>query len=128
MSYPENLKYTKDHEWVSVDGTSATMGVTDFAQSELGEIVFADLPAVGKSVKQKDSICVVESTKAASDVYAPIGGKVKETNSKLNDNPGLINSSPYQDGWLVRLENIESKDLGTLMSAQQYAEYLKGKA
>ena len=128
MDFPENLRYTKDHEWVKLDGAVATVGVTEFAQSELGEIVFADLPAVGKTFKQKDSICVVESTKAASDVYAPIGGKVKEANTALSDNPGLINSSPYQDGWLVRLENPAKKDLDGLMSAQAYAEILKGKA
>lgn len=128
MEFPQNLKYTKDHEWVKVEGNVATIGVTEFAQSELGEIVFADLPAPGKTFKQKDSICVVESTKAASDVYAPVGGKVKESNKALADNPSLINSSPYQDGWLVRLENPESKDLEGLMSAQGYAEFLKGKA
>lgn len=122
------MKYTKEHEWVRIEGNLAVVGVTEFAQSELGEIVFADLPPLGKSVKQKESISVVESTKAASDVYAPVGGKVKAVNSALSDNPGLINSSPYGDGWLVQLENPEQKDLEGLMSAQAYSEFLKGKA
>lgn len=127
MNFPDNLRYTKDHEWVKLDGAVATIGVTEFAQSELGEIVFADLPAAGRTFKQKDSICVVESTKAASDVYAPVGGKVKESNAALADNPSLINSSPYGEGWLVRLENPEQKDFDGLMTAQAYAEFLKGK-
>lgn len=127
MEFPSNLKYTKDHEWVNVEGDSATVGITEFAQSELGEIVFADLPAVGKAFKQHDTLCVVESTKAASDVYSPIAGIVKETNAKLASNPGLLNSKPYQDGWLVKLEGINKSELTGLMDAAQYKALLGDK-
>jgi glycine cleavage system H protein len=127
MNFPDNLKYTKDHEWVRLEGSTATMGITEFAQSELGEIVFADLPAPGKVFKQSDSICVVESTKAASDVYAPVGGTVKESNAALADNPGLVNSSPYDQGWLVRLENVTAAELSSLMDAKAYKEFLGNK-
>ncbi|MBX7145102.1 MAG: glycine cleavage system protein GcvH [Oligoflexia bacterium] len=128
MQFPSDRKYTKDHEWVLMEGADAVVGITEFAQSELGEIVFADLPAAGKAIKQGDTFCVVESTKAASDVYSPIGGKVKSTNSKLSDSPGLINSSPYKDGWLVRLEAVNKADLEGLMTAEQYKTFLGDKA
>lgn len=128
MNFPEDLRYTKDHEWVRLDGATAVVGITEFAQSELGEIVFADLPPAGKVFKQKDTLCVVESTKAASDVYAPIGGKVKEANTALADSPGLINTSPYKDGWLVRLDNPEKADVEKLMTAKAYKEFLGDKA
>lgn len=127
MNFPENLRYTKEHEWVRLDGDTATVGITEFAQSELGEIVFADLPAEGKTIKQGESVCVVESTKAASDVYAPIGGTVKESNSELGDNPSLINFSPYEKGWLVRLSAPNMADVEKLMSAAQYREFLGDK-
>lgn len=128
MQFPSDRKYTKDHEWVLMEGSEAVVGITEFAQSELGEIVFADLPVVGKTVKQGDTFCVVESTKAASDVYSPIGGKVKLANTNLSDNPGLINTSPHKDGWLVRLEGINKADLDGLMSADQYKAFLGDKA
>jgi glycine cleavage system H protein len=120
MNIPENLRYTKDHEWVRVEGQTATIGITAFAQEELGEVVFVDLPAVGKTVKAGDTLCVVESTKAASDVYAPIGGSVKEVNAGLESSPTNVNSSSYEDGWMVKLENVSESDLGKLMSAEEY--------
>lgn len=127
MNFPKELKYTQEHEWVKVDGTTATCGITEFAQSELGDVVFVDLPTTGKSVKQKDSICVVESTKAASDVYAPISGTVKESNVSLTTEPQLINSDPYGKGWMVKLDGITSAELSNLMSADQYAKFVEGK-
>ncbi len=127
MQFPSNLRYTKDHEWVKLDGDVATMGITEFAQSELGEIVFADLPAAGKAIKQGATICVVESTKAASDVYAPISGAVKESNAALADNPGLINSSPYEKGWLVKLSQPNKAEIEKLMDAGQYQAFLGDK-
>lgn len=128
MQIPENLKYTRDHEWVRLEGTVATIGITEFAQSELGDIVFVELPAPGKIVKQKDALCVVESTKAASDVYSPIGGTVLEVNKTLSDKPELINSHSYTDGWMVKLTNPAQADLATLMSAFEYRKLLGDKA
>jgi glycine cleavage system H protein len=128
MEFPGNIKYTKEHEWVEMRGADAVVGITEFAQSELGEIVFADLPAKGKAVKQGDSFCVVESTKAASDVYAPIAGQVKEVNTKLSDVPGLINTHPYTDGWLVKLEKVDAAEIDGLMSAADYRAFLGSKA
>ncbi|MCB0317767.1 MAG: glycine cleavage system protein GcvH [Bdellovibrionales bacterium] len=124
MNFPEDLKYTKDHEWVKLDGNVATIGITDFAQDELGEVVFVELPEIGSEFNKADSICVVESTKAASDVYAPIGGKVIEVNSNLADSPELINSSPYSDAWLVKLENPNLEDLEKLMSVEEYKNHV----
>ena len=120
MNIPEGLKYTKDHEWVKVEGASATCGITEFAQGELGEVVFADLPAIGKSVKRGETLCVVESTKAASDVYAPIGGTVAAVNDQLGGTPNLINSDPYGAGWMVKFDGLAPADLAELMDAAQY--------
>ena len=128
MNFPAELKFTKEHEWVKVDGTSATMGISEFAQNELGEVVFAELPAKGKTFKPGETICVVESTKAASDVYAPLSGTVKETNTALSSQPDLINKSPYTDGWMVKLDNINKADLDKLMSADEYKKFLGDKA
>ena len=127
MNIPEGLKFTKDHEWVKIEGAVATVGITEFAQSELGDIVFAELPAVGKNVTKGATLTVVESTKAASDVYAPIGGTVKSVNAKLKDNPQLINQSPYGDGWLVTLEKFSAAELDSLMTAAQYKELVAKK-
>jgi len=124
MSIPGNLRYTKDHEWASVEGDTATVGITDFAQSELGEIVFADLPSVGKKVGAGDPVCVLESTKAASDVYAPISGTVKEVNTALSADPTTINSDPYKGGWLVKLSGINSSELEPLMNADAYKQHI----
>lgn len=121
MDFPKELKYTKDHEWVKVDGESATMGITEFAQEEIGEVVFVDLPGIGSEFSKGDSLCVVESTKAASDVYAPIGGRVVAVNEALSDEPGQVNEAPYENGWLVKLEGIRVEELQDLMDADAYA-------
>lgn len=128
MQFPENLKYTKDHEWLRVEGNVAVMGITEFAQEELGEVVFVDLPGAGKQVKQGETLTVVESTKAASDVYAPVGGKVKEANSALSVTPALVNKSPYGDGWMVKLEGFSAADVAKLMSAAEYKSLVGDKA
>ena len=125
MTIPEGLKYTKDHEWVKVEGTAATMGITEFAQSELGDVVFVELPSIGKTVSQKETVAVVESTKAASDIYAPIGGTVKEVNEALAASPDKINSDPYGAGWIAKFENVSTKDLDNLLTAEQYRELIK---
>lgn len=127
MEFPNDRKYTKDHEWVMLNGTTATVGITEFAQSELGELVFVDLPAIGKEVKAHGTLCVVESTKAASDVYSPVSGKVSEVNAKLGDSPSLVNSQPYTDGWMVKLTGVNASELGVLMDAAAYTKLLSGK-
>lgn len=125
MEFPNNLKYTKDHEWVRVEGGSAVMGITEFAQNELGEVVFVDLPANSKTFKQGETLCVVESTKAASDVYAPISGTVAEVNNLLKDSPDKVNSAPYTDGWMVKLSNPNQAEIAKLMSADEYRKLVQ---
>ena len=126
MSYPKNYLYSKDHEWVLEENGICTVGITDFAQSELGEIVFIELPKVGKEVSPGQTVCVIESTKAASDVYSPINGIVKEVNEGLLDNPSLINSDPHSSGWILKVENYTSEALRDLLPLEQY-EKLIGK-
>ena len=127
MSLPSNYKYTKDHEWVLLEGDTATVGITEFAQSELGELVFVDIPSTGKSLKQGETFCVVESTKAASDVYAPISGTVQSANQSLSSQPTLINSAPYTDGWIAKLTGVSAAEVESLLSSTQYEELLANK-
>ena len=124
MEFPNECKYTKDHEWVRVEGDKVIVGITEFAQSELGDLVFVDLPAVGKTVATHGTLCVVESTKAASDVYSPVAGTVAERNDALADDPGLINRTPYSDGWIVKLSGVSEAELAGLMSAEDYKKLL----
>lgn len=127
MEFPNNCKYTKDHEWVRVEGDSCVVGITEFAQSELGELVFVDLPAVGKVVTPGSTLCVVESTKAASDVYAPVNGKVAEINSALKDTPSLVNTESYTGGWMAKLSGVPKAEIDALLTVEQYKELLKGR-
>ena len=114
-------RYTKTHEWVSVDGKTATIGITDFAQAQLGDVVFLDLPSAGRKLAKGESFGVIESVKAASDLYAPVAGTIASVNDKLGSNPELVNSDPYGDGWLLKVEL--SGDLpGDLMDEAQYKE------
>jgi glycine cleavage system H protein len=124
MEFPEDLKYTKEHEWVRMEGDVAVVGITEFAQSELGDLVFVDLPAVGKAVTAHGTMCVVESTKAASDVYSPLNGTVSEVNSALVNDPSLINKTPYTEGWIVKLAGVSASDVAALMSADEYRKLL----
>ena len=124
MEFPEGLKYSKEHEWVLVEGTSATIGITEYAQEELGDIVFVELPDVGEKIVKDDPFGAVESVKAVSDIYAPVSGEVMETNEILPDNPETINDDPYGDGWMVRVELSDIDDLKDLMDADEYAEYV----
>jgi glycine cleavage system H protein len=124
MEFPEGLKYSKEHEWVLVEGTSATIGITEFAQEELGDIVFVELPEIGEKIVKDDPFGAVESVKAVSDIYAPVSGEVMETNEILPDNPETINDDPYGDGWMVRVELSDIEDLKDLMDADEYAEYV----
>ena len=125
MKFPEECRYTKDHEWVRMEDGLAVVGITEFAQAELGELVFVELPTAGKIVAQKATMCVVESTKAASDVYSPLTGTVVGINEALSTDPGLINSSPYTEGWLVKLSGVSELELNALMSAEQYQKHIE---
>ncbi len=117
-------RFSKDHEWVRLDGGIATVGITDHAQNALGDVVFVDLPEVGREVTAGESIAVVESVKAASDVYAPIAGKIVEVNSGLGDNPGTINTAPTTDGWFFRIEAADPAEVAALMDEAAYAAYV----
>jgi glycine cleavage system H protein len=117
---PGDLRYTKDHEWVRVEGDQATVGVTDFAANQLGDVVFVDLPAVGRSVDQFATFGVVESVKAVSDLFAPLGGDVVEVNPKLAANPELVNSDPFGDGWMIRLRVADATQVGELLDPAAY--------
>lgn len=119
MNYPSELKYTKSHEWVRLEGDVAVVGITDFAQDALGDVVFVDLPQVGKAVEAGSAVAVVESVKTASDIYAPVAGEILEVNSALSDKPELINQAPYGEGWLFKMK-INPADLNGLFSAAEY--------
>jgi len=116
----DGLKYTKTHEWVKLAGAKAKIGITDHAQEELTDIVFVELPTVGKEVTKGEELCVVESVKSVSEVYAPVSGKIVAVNTKLDDSPEIINSSPYDDGWLVELEVKDKAEVNTLLDAAAY--------
>lgn len=120
MSQPTDLKYTKSHEWVRVEGNTATIGITDHAQSELGDIVFVELPSPGRVLQQGESFGTVESVKTVSDIYAPIAGEVTEVNPILNAQSELVNTDPYGKGWFVKLILSDDSQLGGLMSADAY--------
>ena len=124
MSLPTELKYTKEHEWLKQKAELVVVGITNFAQDELGEVVFFEPPQVGSVVEQGGTLCVVESTKAASDVYAPISGEVVEVNEELESNPGLINSAPYESGWLVKLKPKDLAEVETLLDSAAYGELI----
>ncbi len=116
--------YTQDHEWIEVDGDTATVGITDYAQSQLGDIVFAEVPAVGSILKKGGDAAVVESVKAASDVYAPVSGSVIEGNDALGDDPALVNSDPEGDGWFFKLTLSDTNELDSLMDKIAYAAFI----
>ena len=122
MNFPENLRYTKTHEWISVQGAKAKVGVTEYAQKEISDVVFVELPKLGTAVQQAKTAAVVESVKAAFDNYAPVSGKITDANKALESNPGLINQSPYADGWLFELEVSNASELNSLLTAAQYLE------
>lgn len=120
MNTPSELKYTKDHEWVKIDGNIATIGITDFAQGELGDIVFVDVDSVDDDLSAGDVFGSVEAVKTVSDLFLPISGKVTEFNSALEDQPELLNSDPYGEGWIIKLELAEGADQSELLSAEEY--------
>lgn len=120
MNFPAELKYTKDHEWVRLEGNTAYIGITDFAQRELGDIVYVDINTVGKTVNKEEVFGTVEAVKTVSDLYMPLSGEVLEVNSKLDANPELVNSDPYGDGWMVKVSVANTADFDTLLSADDY--------
>lgn len=121
---PEELRYSKTHEWVKLEGSAATIGITDFAQGELSDIVMVELPQAGREVKIEDSIGVIEAVKAVSDLYSPVSGKIAEVNDKLSSAPETINSDPYGEGWIVKMELTDPSELEKLMDAAAYKEFL----
>ncbi len=122
---PEELKYTKDHEWVRIEGDEAVVGITDHAQSELGDITFVELPDADIEVKKDESIATVESIKAASDIYSPLSGKIIELNASLEDAPELMNKSPYSEGWIYRLKLSDATEKENLLTDKAYEEFIK---
>ena len=125
MDFPEELKYTDDHEWVLVEGDIVTVGITDFAQDQLGDIVFVELPEVGDTLEVGKTFGVVESVKAVSDVYAPVSGEVVEINEELPDEPEALNNSPYEAGWMVKIKLTDSTVLDGLMDVTAYHEFVE---
>ncbi|MDQ0188491.1 glycine cleavage system protein GcvH [Alicyclobacillus cycloheptanicus] len=123
---PGNLKYSKEHEWVRVEGSKAYIGITDFAQDELGDIVFVELPAVGTQVTAGETFGTVESVKTVSDLFAPVSGKVVEVNQALEDAPEKVNQSPYEDGWMIVVEMSNADELSALLDAQGYRAITEG--
>ena len=124
MNIPSDLKYTKDHEWIRVQGNTATVGITDFAQSELGDIVYLDISTVGKDVAEHDVFGTVEAVKTVSDLYMPVAGKVLEVNAALDGSPEKVNADPYGEGWLVKIELKNAADANGLLTADQYKELI----
>ncbi|XP_021286738.1 glycine cleavage system H protein 2, mitochondrial [Herrania umbratica] len=118
-----DLKYADSHEWVKVNGNSATIGITDHAQDHLGDVVYVELPEVGATVKQGDSFGAVESVKATSDVNSPVSGKVVEVNEELSNSPALVNSSPYENGWIIKVEMNDAGELKNLMGSEEYSKF-----
>jgi glycine cleavage system H protein len=116
----EDLKYTKLHEWIKIKDDIAVIGITDHAQAELTDIVFVELPGIGKEVKKDDELCVIESVKSVSEIYAPVSGKIVKVNNKLDDSPEIINGSPYDDGWLVELKISDKSEINDLLDADGY--------
>jgi glycine cleavage system H protein len=125
MEFPEELKYTEEHEWVLVEADVATVGITDFAQDQLGDVVFVELPAVGTTLVAGKPFGVVESVKAVSDIYAPVSGEVVEVNEELPDAPETINTSPYEDAWMIKIRMTSPAEAEELMDADEYQEFVE---
>jgi glycine cleavage system H protein len=123
---PSDLKYTKSHEWVRVSGDTATVGITDHAQHELTDIVYVELPDIGKKFKSGDACAVVESVKTASDIYSPVSGEILETNKTVVDSPALVNSEPYSGGWFFKIKLSNPSELNALLSPEQYQSQVGG--
>ena len=125
MNIPENLKYTKDHEWIKVDGDIATVGITDYAQNELGDIVFVEIETEGENLDKEEVFGTVEAVKTVSDIFMPISGEVAEVNSKLEDSPEIVNKDPYGEGWLIKVKIGDQSELNNLLDADKYKELIE---
>ncbi len=128
MVIPPDLRYTKEHEWVRVDDGIGTVGITDYAQDQLGDVVYVDLPSPGKQLSQLAVFGEIESVKAVSELYAPVSGEVVESNRDLADKPELVNESPYSEGWLMKLRLADKGELEKLMTAEQYGDFIEREA
>lgn len=124
MNFPSNLKYSKDHEWIRLEGNDAYIGITEFAQSELGDIVFVDIGTRGDTLDKEAVFGTIEAVKTVSDLFMPVGGKVMEVNSKIDTNPELVNKDPYGEGWLVKISVSSTADANMLMSADDYRKMI----
>jgi len=120
MNFPDKLKYTKDHEWIRVEADAGFIGITDFAQGELGDIVFVELPAVGKRVEYSQAFGTVEAVKAVSDLYSPVTGEILEVNKKIHDSPELVNKDPYEQGWMIKVKIEKPAELEQLLDVEAY--------
>jgi glycine cleavage system H protein len=122
MNFPANLRYTKDHEWINLQGNIATIGITDFAQKELGDIVYVDINTVGKTLNAEEVFGTVEAVKTVSDLFLPVAGTIKEVNATLEKQPELVNNDPYKEGWMVKVEVSNPADVEKLMSSEEYGQ------
>jgi glycine cleavage system H protein len=125
MEFPTGLRYSQEHEWVAVDGDIATIGITDYAQEQLGDVVYVELPAVGKVLNKDDTFGVVESVKAVSDIYAPVSGTVTETNADLPNAPELVNADPYGKAWMIRVRLSNPQEVNEMMEAAAYQKFVE---
>lgn len=125
MEFPKDLKYTKEHEWVKIEGDTVTVGITDYAQDSLGDVVYVELPQEGGSVTKDEPFGVVESVKAVSDLYSPVSGDVTEVNDAIVDNPEVINDEPYGDAWMIKIELSNPEELDDLLSVEDYQSYIE---
>jgi glycine cleavage system H protein len=126
--YPKDYRYTKEHEWVKVDGSNGTIGITDYAQHELGDVVFVEMPKVGTQLKPRQSFGTIESVKAVSEIFSPVSGEVTETNPALADSPELINKDPHGSAWLIKVRLADPKEAAALMDAAAYEAYIAAQA
>jgi glycine cleavage system H protein len=124
MNIPENLKYTKDHEWIKVDGNLAIVGITDYAQGELGDIVFIEIETVGENLGKEEVFGTIEAVKTVSDLFMPAGGTIEEVNPELENSPDLVNKDPYGKGWLIKVKLNDSSELNQLLDAKDYAQLI----
>lgn len=124
MNVPSNLKYSKDHEWIKVEGDSAVIGITDFAQSQLGDIVFVDVTTQGETLSQNEVFGTIEAVKTVSDAFLPVGGQIVEFNEALNDAPDAVNKDPYGAGWMIKIKLTDAAELDSLLSAEEYSKLI----
>jgi glycine cleavage system H protein len=125
MNIPENLKYTKDHEWVKIDGDEALIGVTDYAQQELGDVVFVEIETEGETLEKEEVFGTIEAVKTVSDIFMPVSGEVTEVNPKLEDSPDIVNKDPYGDGWLIKVKISDKSEADDLLDADKYKELIE---